>query len=82
LAFDPAAAQVWESASDGKWSKDRLISFQQAVEARTAWLYERFYTDLNFAEFESDFPLPALPFADKWPCALAPDDERELEAAE
>jgi hypothetical protein len=49
LAFDPAAAQVWSRASDPdrKWSKDRLISFQQAVEARTAWLYERFYTDLS-----------------------------------
>jgi hypothetical protein len=84
LAFDPAAAQVWLRAShpDGKWSKDRLISFQQAVEARTGWLYERFYTDLHFQEFESDCPASFSPSADKSPCALAPDDEHELEAAE
>jgi Protein of unknown function DUF262 len=84
MAFDRDAERIWLGASDidRKWSRDRLIGFQQAVEERAAWLYERFYTDLNFSEFESDCSASISPSADTWPCALAPDDERELEAAE
>jgi hypothetical protein len=56
MAFDRDAAKVWSGASDidRKWSRNRLIGFQQAVEERAAWLYEKFYADLGFAEWAGD----------------------------
>ena len=37
-----------------QWDKTRLAAFQQAVEKRAAWLYCRFYNDLNYTEWVSD----------------------------
>ena len=61
MAFDRDAAQIWKGASgiDGTWSRERLIGFQQALEERAAWLYERFYADLGFVEWTGDCCSPS-----------------------
>ena len=44
---------VPENANDPKfWTKPRALAFQKAIELRTFNLYQRFYADLGFAEFE------------------------------
>ena len=34
-----------------RWNDDRLAAFQSAVEIRAAWLYSKFYNDLEFDEW-------------------------------
>jgi hypothetical protein len=46
--------EYWKAASGepGRyriWSKERALSFQTAVEHRAAWLYHRFYDELEYA---------------------------------
>jgi hypothetical protein len=63
MCFDPGAINIWRTASgsDGDehvpakhrvWPNERLSAFQQAVEARTAWLYDKFYSELGFASWK------------------------------
>jgi hypothetical protein len=52
VAFNAEAEALWGNASKGEvWSDDRMLAFQQAIEHRTAWLYEKFYTDIGFCEW-------------------------------
>jgi hypothetical protein len=62
MGFDPGAIKLWKTASgsDGDehvqakhrvWPDERLKAFQQAVEERAAWLYNKFYSDLGFASW-------------------------------
>ncbi len=53
------ARSVWDEASpsnwrDVPWSDERMRKFQQAVERRAAWLYERIYSDLKFSAWVPD----------------------------
>ncbi len=42
----------WEGCGSGcKWSRDRAIAFQRAIEARTINLYKKLYEDLDFAAY-------------------------------
>ena len=51
---------LWKEVSragkvaDRMWDPGRLAALQQAVEKRAAWLYCRFYNELNYAEWVSD----------------------------
>lgn len=54
LTFNPEDRGLWKRVSKDDevskrlWNKDRLAAFQQAVEQRAAWLYRRFYDDLDY----------------------------------
>ena len=54
MAFAPSQWYLWKKVSFAGdvisriWSYHRIAAFQQAVEHRAAWLYGRFYGDLNF----------------------------------
>ncbi len=58
-AFNPDHREVWKRVSrdclipDRKWDEDRLKAFQKAVELRAAWLYQRFYQDLDYEQWTS-----------------------------
>jgi hypothetical protein len=55
MAFDPKAKDLWEKASGGEdriWPNERLIDFQQAVEERAAWLYNKLYSELDFVSWK------------------------------
>jgi len=55
--FDQRNGANWQKASadgDHEWTQERLVTFQRAIEERSAWLYREFYRDLGFAEWESD----------------------------
>jgi len=51
-AFDTSDANraLWtRAAADGtNWSDEQLVAFQDAVEARTLWLYRQFWKDAGF----------------------------------
>jgi hypothetical protein len=51
-AFASAHREFWRRVSSGvgerRWNEDRMKAFQQAVEMRAAWLYQRFYDDLGY----------------------------------
>ncbi|WHZ25101.1 MAG: hypothetical protein OJF47_004213 [Nitrospira sp.] len=60
FAFAPEHRGVWKKIAypgskvpDRKWDEDRLKAFQEAVERRSAWLYERFYQDLGYEQWMS-----------------------------
>ncbi|MGE0469541.1 MAG: DUF262 domain-containing protein [Nitrospira sp.] len=54
FAFAPEHRGLWRKVSrsgpvaDRRWDEDRLKSFQDAVEQRATWLYQRFHDDLGF----------------------------------
>ena len=55
FAFPPEDRVLWEQVSRSgevgkrQWDEARLAAFQQAVEQRAAWLYNRFYNELGYA---------------------------------
>ncbi len=58
FAFAPEHRGVWKKiacpgsdVADRKWDEPRLEAFQEAVELRAAWLYERFYQDLDYEQW-------------------------------
>ncbi len=59
FAFAPDHRGVWRKVSrygpiaNRLWDEDRLRSFQDAVEQRTAWLYQRFHDDLEYGQWTS-----------------------------
>ena len=50
---------LWEKVSrkgkvsDRRWNKERLLAFEQAVEGRAVYLYQRFHDDLGFSAWTS-----------------------------
>lgn len=60
FAFSPDHRQIWRRVShpgpvaNRKWNEDRLKAFQYAVEQRAAWLYRRFYDDLEYDRWVID----------------------------
>ncbi len=54
-AFDLNEQADWQEASAGpNWSDERLIAFQKAVETRSAWLYEKLYTEAGLAHWAAN----------------------------
>lgn len=49
-AIDPKSHNLWSRASSRNecWSEDRILAWQQAVEERSVWLYERLWNEANF----------------------------------
>lgn len=49
-AMDPNSHDLWlrASSADGSWSEDRILAWQQAVEERSVWLYERLWEEAKF----------------------------------
>ena len=62
FAFDdnPANRKAWGEASPTKdpyvWHSDRMVTFQQVVEARALMLYRRLYQEAGFAAWELASP--------------------------
>ena len=54
-AIDPNSRDLWlrASSTDGGWNEDRILAWQQAVEERSVWLYERLWKE---AEFDAWYP--------------------------
>ena len=51
-AFDCAAEETWNQASNGNvWTDPRLIALQNAVEMRAVWLYRRLYEELGLGNW-------------------------------
>ncbi len=53
--------EIWVNASPqgeapATWNDVRLMSFQRAIEARAAWLYEELYTQLEFSAWTDAVP--------------------------
>jgi len=53
-AFGENVLPLWMklNASNGIWPAERGADFQDAVEKRTIWLYERFYDELDFQSWQ------------------------------
>jgi len=63
MAFRSEAMALWRRASgahDQVWPNDRLKAFQQAVEERAAWLYDKFYSDLGFVSWQDRVVIPPV----------------------
>ena len=55
--------EAWGSKADTKerkWTERRLVTFQEAIERRAAWLYRRFYEEAGFSDWE-DASVAAFP---------------------
>lgn len=59
FAFNPEDRELWlkvskpGEVSKRQWNEDRLAAFQQAVEQRAAWLYQRFHDELDYERWTS-----------------------------
>ncbi len=59
FAMPPNDQELWKQVSrfgkvaERQWDENRLAAFQQAVEQRAVWLYNRFYTGLGYAAWVS-----------------------------
>ena len=57
FAFPSDDHELWKQVSrsgrgiERQWNEARLAAFQQAVEQRAAWLYNRFYNELDYAKW-------------------------------
>ena len=54
-AFGDQVAALWQTASpreEEAWTDTRLRAFQNAVETRAAWLYERLYKEIGLNEWQ------------------------------
>jgi hypothetical protein len=60
FAFAPENRELWRRVSrlgkvgERRWNEDRLKAFQQAVEKRAAWLYQRFHDDLGYGSWTKE----------------------------
>lgn len=67
MSADKTSIELWSKVSypgncgDRRWNKNRLAAFQRAVEHRAAWLYCKFYTELDFDKWSAITPKSSDP---------------------
>jgi hypothetical protein len=62
-AINPAHRDLWRAASgeNQRWDAARLQAFQEAVERRSAWLYEQYFDTLGYAAWLTAEPAQREP---------------------